>query len=109
MTTVNDLSAESKSSIRRLILCALWLSFPIWALVLTLALLSLFRGGAQTPSEPLILFGALAPFAGAFPIFRMSATGPIAKGLLFIAYYVASAVAMFVVGWVALGLFGLAK
>ena len=96
------------SSIRRIFVGALYLSFPVWALLLLLALLSVLPGGAQTPGELTIFLGALAPFVGAIPVFRAN-EGPGVKALLFAAYYGACAVAMFVVGWAALGVLGLAR
>ena len=88
-------------------LWVLWLIAPVLLLVLSIALLSLSPGAARLPGEPLIVFGALLPFAGGVPIFRL-AVSPIGKVLIFSLYYCACAVAMFVAGWAALGAFGLA-
>ena len=78
------------------------------ALVVVLALIGLSRSGAQVPGEPLIVFGFLIPFVGAVPIFRLP-TSPLFKALIFSLYYLVCAIAMFVVGWAALGIFGIAR
>ena len=106
MSTTSDPCFGPKTSTWQHVPSALWLTFPAWSIVLLLALLSLFRNGAQVPGEPLIFFGVLAPLAGALPIFRMPNKGLVGKAVLFIAYYMVCAVAMFVVGWASLGLFG---
>jgi len=93
----------------RQLLYALCLSFPIWGLVLAFGLLSLSFTGSQTPGEPIVFSGVLAPVIGAIPIFRMSNQTLVKRAAIFIGYYVACAIAMFVVGWAALGVFGLAK
>jgi len=93
----------------RPLLYALCLSFPIWGLILVFALLGLSSAGNQAPGEPIVFAGMLAPFIGAIPIFRMSNQALVAKVVIFIGYYAACAITMFVVGWAALGVFGLAK
>lgn len=85
----------------------LYLSFPVWGIIASFGLLSLLPRSAQVPGEFIVLLGALAPVVGARPIFRMSGAGTLGKLLLFAVYYTACAVAMFVVGWASLGLFGL--
>jgi hypothetical protein len=85
----------------------LLVTFPVWGLVALLWLLSLLPRGANTPGELIIFLGAVAPFVGVGPIFRMSGTGVFLKLLLFVGYYVGCTVVMFVVGWACLGIFGL--
>ena len=91
----------------------LFLTLPIWGLILALWLLSLIPNGGQMPLEGFILFGTFLVFAGAVPLFSApgnSATALFGKIFLFSLYFAVSAVAMFIVGWSgALGLFGLAK
>lgn len=91
-------------SVRQLALAAVWLTSPVWALVLFLGRASLSRAARSMPGEPLIVLGLLAPFAGAVPIFRMSAE-PWSKTLIFGVYYLLCAVAMFIAGWAAIGVF----
>jgi hypothetical protein len=55
---------ELMSSIRRLSVDALYLTFPIWAVFLLFALLNVLPRGAQTASEPIIFLGALAIHRG---------------------------------------------
>jgi hypothetical protein len=86
---------------------ALWLTFPLWALVSVLALIGLSSNGAQVPGEPVVLFGLLTPFVGAVPIFRLS-TGALFKALIFSLYYLVCVIAMVIIGWAALGIFGIA-
>jgi hypothetical protein len=87
----------------------LLLTLPVWGLILGLGLLGLFAKGSQTPGEPIIILGMLAPLIGAVPIYRSATNGPVAKAFLFLVYYAACAFIMFVVGWASLGLFGLIK
>lgn len=88
---------------------ALWMTFPVWSLIVGLALLSQFDVASELPGEVLIGCGAIAPVLGAAPIFRNPRYGPAEKAVAFSAYYLACAAAMFVLGWAALGLFGIAK
>lgn len=105
---LDDPSSEQKTLIRIFVRPALWLTFPLWALVLVLALTGLSIDGAQVPGEPVVVFGLLTPFVGAVPIFRLS-TGALFKALIFGLYYLVCAIAMFIVGWAALGIFGIAR
>jgi hypothetical protein len=88
---------------------ALLLTLPVWGLILGLGLLSLLAKGSQTPGEPVIVLGMLAPLIGAVPIYRSATDGPVAKVFLFLFYYAACVFIMFVVGWASLSLFGLVK
>jgi hypothetical protein len=84
-----------------------FLTFPIWGVVLYFGLLSVVPGGGKADGTQTVLLGMIVPFVGAVPIFR-STQPAILKAFLFFVYYAVSAVAMFVFGWMSLGLFGFA-
>ncbi|WP_157604134.1 hypothetical protein [Rhizobacter sp. Root1221] len=88
---------------------ALCLSFPVWALVLALGFISLFPSSSQLPGELIVAPGAIAPFVGGLPIIRMRAATVALRVVLFVLYYGCCAIVMFVVGWGALGVLGIAK
>jgi len=94
---------------RSLLISVAYLTLPVWGIVCLLAPLSLRPRAAQTPGDWLVFVGLLAPFVGATPIYRMSGEGAVFKTLVFIFYYAASVVGMFVFGWAAIGVFGIAK
>ena len=56
-----------------------------------------------------MLVGMLIPIAGGIPILRWKGQAKVFKVLVFVAYYITCAAAMFIAGWAALGIFGLAK
>jgi hypothetical protein len=96
----------------RIVKVLLFLALPIWGLVLVLWLLSLIRSVGQMPGDGLIFLGVVLILAGAVPIFSApgaGVSGLVGKAFLFALYFAVCAVAMFVVGWGALGLFGVAK
>jgi hypothetical protein len=86
----------------------LWLVALVLSLALVIGLLGLFPRAASLSGEWLIAFGALAILAASIPILRL-AMSPLAKAIAFTAYVCACAVAMFVTGWAAIGVFGIAR
>ena len=88
---------------------ALWLLSPIFVLVALLGLLSIIPKGAESSGNTIVLIGMLTPIAGGVPIVRWEGQAKVFKALVFVAYYIACAAAMFIAGWVALGIFALAK
>ena len=85
------------------------ISLPIWGLVVLIWLYSLVPGGANSSGNGLIGLGSLLVFVGGIPIFSSASLGVASKTFLFLMYFIICAVVMFVVGWAALGFFGLIK
>ena len=94
----------------RLFVNVLYLSFPVWGLVLFFGVISVVPGAGASEALTVvgIALGMLAPFLGAIPIFRMP-DGAIVKAVFFVLYYAVCAVAMFFVGWWAIMAFGIAR
>ncbi len=82
------------------------LTLPIWGLLVVMGLVSLLPNGGNTSGNVLLFVGVLLLFGGATPIFLLERHGALSKAFLFVLYACASSVAMFVTGWVGLGLFG---
>ena len=79
-----------------------WLTSRVWGLVLFIGAISPWASGRHMPGNALVALGALAPFVGAVPMWRLP--GRWIKTLLFGIYHLACAVAMFVFDWAAIGL-----
>lgn len=86
----------------------LWLVAPVLSLALVIGLLGLSPRAANFSGDWLIEFGVLATLGGSIPILRFSLP-PLAKAFAVAAYVCVCSVAMFVTGWVAVGVFGMAK
>jgi hypothetical protein len=87
----------------------LWLLSPIFVLVALLGLLSVIPKGAESSGNSIVFIGVLSPIAGGVPILRWEGQAKVFKALVFVAYYIACAAAMFIAGWAALGIFRLAR
>lgn len=85
------------------------LTLPVWGLIVLIALASLSPNGGDASGEGLLFIAVLLLFAGATPIFSLENQGTLSKAFLFVLYACTSAVAMFVAGWGALGMFGVAR
>jgi len=88
---------------------AILLASPVWGLLVCLWFISLVPGGARFPGEGLIFLGGLLLIVGGSPIYISPSLGLTSKSLLFVAYCAVCSTAMFVVGWGALGVFGISK
>jgi len=88
---------------------ALWLLSPVLALVALLAFLSVLPKGAAASGSLVVLIGLLTPFAGGIPILRWRGQAKGFKALVFLIYYLVCAAAMFIAGWAAIGILGLAR
>jgi hypothetical protein len=88
---------------------ALWLLSPVLALVALLGFLSVLPKGADASGNVLVLVGMLTPFAGGIPILRWKGQAKGFKAFVFLIYYLVCAAAMFIAGWAAIGILGLAK
>ena len=82
---------------------------PVLALVALLGFLSIVPKGAGASGNVVVLIGMLTPFAGGIPILRWRGQAKVFKALVFVVYYLVCAVVMFIAGWAALGIFGLAR
>ena len=83
-------------------------TLPVWGLVLFIGVLSLIPGAAESNGNGLIAIGLLLAAAGVTPVLQ-SAMSTGEKVFCAVAYLVVSLVAMFIVGWASLGLFGLVQ
>jgi hypothetical protein len=84
------------------------LALPLWGLVLVLWLLSVLPNASSTPGGVVLFIGLLLIVVGGVPIYTFR-SGIVGKVALLLLYFAACALAMFVLGWAALGTFGLAK
>jgi hypothetical protein len=84
----------------------LYLGFPVWGSVLVVGLSSLLPKGASGLDGNFLVFLAfISPLVGAVPIYQSPNESALYKVFVFIVYYGASLLALFVAGWAAIGFF----
>ena len=97
------------SSSRQPWFVALWLLSPVLVLLALLGFLSVLPKGAEASGNVIVLIGMLTPFAGGIPILRWRDQAKVFKAFVFLIYYLICAAAMFIAGWAAIGILGLAR